>query len=391
MKKRIFAVILCIVMTFTATVLPAGAAGLMDSVKKLGTVYETGYTMPDLGNILRGVHNINMAINRLTGLSLFTDERLAVTVDNTIQGVIDSIAAVKGVDFTNVYNFLPPVNRAAELIDDGLRLDVPETRRQIKAFADELEASGQLAAATGLRLTAVWLGLVDELDFVLDEVDGKPGVYKFAAVLTFRDGSQEKYSADIFYDSNRNMLVGADDTPALLGFYMDLDQMYTYTGVNCWQRNFGFCFEYDLFCYLTPYIMNYTTQRIKFVYDNLEWMCQVWKGRYFIANGGELGFYNRPIGSKGTFYNCISDDYLMDMSLSIYHGDELIFARPTTKHWWVTGFAVGETAYLPRSLTLVGSVTLLDEDMLSAFTKALDKKWYCIDYTVDGLTVTMTW
>lgn len=390
MKKRISAVVLCVVMLFTAMVLPSGAAGLADTVKKLN-VYESGYTMPDLGNILRGVHAISMVINRLTGIPVFTDERLSVTVDETIQGVLDRIAEAKGVNFTNVYNFLPPVNRGAELIDNALLLDVPETRRQMKKFADELEAKGQLPAATGLRLTSVWLGLVDELGFVLQEVDGRPGVYRFAAVLTFRDGSKETYSAPIYYDSVSNMLIGDDGKPALLGFYMDLDQMYTYTAVDCWQRNFGFCFEYDLFCYLTPYIMDYTTQRIKFEYDGLEWMCQIWKGRYFIANGGEMGFYNRPKGSIGTYYNCISDDYLMDMSLSIYHGDELIFARPTTKHWWVTGFAVGETAYLPRSLTLVGTVTLLDEDMLAAFVKALKKKSLVLDYEVDGLTVTITW
>ena len=117
----------------------------------------------------------------------------------------------------------------------------------------------------------------------------------------------------------------------------------------------------------------------------------MWKGRYALANGGELGVYTREAERDGSFYDCAADEDMLVMSIAVYHGDDLIFEREPTLHWWVTGFALSDTAYLPESLTLISTITMRDAEMLSVVVQALDKKRGIIDYVVDGLDVTITW
>lgn len=391
MKKRIISVILCIAMLFTTAALPVSAASNSKVQNTITAVKSGGYPMSNLGNLLSGIYQMNRIINSLLGVPVFTEEQLVITVDDGIQGIVNEIIDVKGVDFSEVYNQLPSLSRSAEVITSTFNVNIPELQKQLTALGSTLNANGNRTLGVLVALFKVWLGIVDECHLQLDPVNGRPGVYRFCALITYRDGRQELLQSNIVYDSNTNELCGIDGGPAILGFSMDLDQMFTYTGVNVWQRKFGFCMEYDLFCFLTPYIMNYVTQRIKFIYDNREWMCQIWKGTYFITNGGEVGFYTRPIGSFGTFYKCIDDEDMMDMTLNVYHKDELLFSRGPVKHWWVTGFEVDNVCYAPISLTLVSTITVKDTEMLEAFTKALDKKKLVLDYEVDGLDVTITW
>ena len=388
MKKRILSFVLCIVMIFSASALPATAAtpgrGLIGSIRN-------GYPMSNLADILTGIYQINTFINKLTGIPIFSEEKFVVTVDDKIQGIIDNIIQVKGVDFSEVYENLPSLSRSADIITSTLKINVPEFQKVLSKLSDKLYENNNPVLGFITNLYRVWLGVIDDCQLKLTPVDGRPGVFRFDAVLTYRDGRKDTLQSNIYFDENTNEICGADGGPAILGFSMDMDQMYTYTGVNVWQRYFGFCFEYDLFCYLTPYIMNYTTQRIKFEYDNREWMCQIWKGTYFITNGGEVGFYTRPLGSIGTFYRCISDEDMMYMTLNVYHKDQLLLSRGPVKHWWVTGFEVDSVCYLPQTLTLVSTITMKDEEMLKAFKKALKKKFLVLDYEVDGLDVTITW
>jgi hypothetical protein len=120
-------------------------------------------------------------------------------------------------------------------------------------------------------------------------------------------------------------------------------------------------------------------------------MFQMWKGRYAIASGGELGIYTRDESKTGSFYDCASDEDMLVMSIAVYHEDELIFKRDPMLHWWVTGFAISDTAYLPESLTLVATITMRDKEMLDLAVEAFAKKKGIIDYEVDGLDVTITW
>lgn len=121
-------------------------------------------------------------------------------------------------------------------------------------------------------------------------------------------------------------------------------------------------------------------------------MIQIWKGNYLISNGGEVGLYNRKPGSVGSYYNCANDEQMMEMTMDIYHGDELLLHRGPQVHWWLNGFKMSDTIYIPASLRMEFSIVMKDEAMVRAFCNAI-KNHYRRDatYTVDGLTVSVVW
>ena len=55
---------------------------------------------------------------------------------------------------------------------------------------------------------------------------------------------------------------------------------------KAWQYNFGFGKIYD---FVSPYLLlEYDYVRVFFEYEGKDWMIQMWKGNYFISNGGEV-------------------------------------------------------------------------------------------------------
>ena len=72
MKKRIVAVLLTLIMTFSIAAAPAGAAVEQQrkstSIVDLLTIWENGYAMPDLGNIIEMMFKINQIMYTVTGL-----------------------------------------------------------------------------------------------------------------------------------------------------------------------------------------------------------------------------------------------------------------------------------------------------------------------------------
>lgn len=144
-------------------------------------------------------------------------------------------------------------------------------------------------------------------------------------------------------------VVGPDgkDT-GLFGFkYSNKDQVF-YTAEDAWQRNFGFEETYDNVSGAGA--ISYDTIRVKFNYNNKEWMMQYWKGQYgLVLIGAELGLYNRDPGStNSTYYNCVTDAEKLNMSVKVYRQDaddqnkyNLLFQRSPTTTWWLTGFTPG--------------------------------------------------
>lgn len=169
----------------------------------------------------------------------------------------------------------------------------------------------------------------------------------------------------------------------LLSYKYDPDGGYFYTDdKNCWQKNYGFNEGYDSLAPLG--MMNYDTVRVKFVYDNKEWLVQMWKGQYGTAFvGGEVGVYTRPVGTKGTHYDCASEEDWLNMEMAFiwdrYHdGNYLpIFTRDYTKYWWCTGFVPGLETGAPRDqFRLVTHITFESEEMATAFSKEFEKQGF---------------
>ena len=397
MKKRIIAILLTVITVFSIAAVPAGAAAAEErrrtelNIIDVINIWDNGYAMPDAGDIIASFFTISSLLYQATGLPIFSDKAIVITVNDTIGGVLETLKDETGVDFSKVYASLPQSNELAELVTSTLHLDIPATQEYLTAASRASFAKGDMFSGAVLRMVELWLGIVDEVYLTTKPYDAQPGCEEIGFVVTYRDGRTEEVFTGILYDSVNNMMVGKNGDPAFMGYYLDFNQNYIYTGINVWQREMGFNIFYDIFCYLTPFFFHYTTQRVKFDYDGREWMFQMWKGRYALANGGELGVYTREAERDGSFYDCAADEDMLVMSIAVYHGDDLIFEREPTLHWWVTGFALSDTAYLPESLTLISTITMRDAEMLSVVVQALDKKRGIIDYVVDGLDVTITW
>ena len=394
MKNKLIAVILTLITAFSVVAVPAGATAQVNKkaeLTEIANIWDDGYAMPDLGDVLESLFTINRLMYQVTGMPIFTDEVMVITVNDTIGGVLDTMLEETGVDFSKLYKNIPQYSKSAELVTSTLHLDIPATQEYLTELSKEYYADGNIVVGAAIRMTEIWLGIIDEVYLTTKLYPKQPGCEEIGMVITYRDGRTEEIYSGILYDTVNNQIVGKDGKPALLGYYLDLNQNYVYTGIDVWQRNLGFNLYYDIFCYLTPFFFHYTTQRVKFNYDGKDYMFQMWKGRYAIANGGELGIYTRPEEKVGTFYDCAGDEDMLVMSLEVYHGEDLLFKHGPMLHWWVTGFSVSDTAYLPESLTLISTIEMKDEEMLRVVTEALDKKAGIIDYEVDGLEVTLTW
>lgn len=86
------------------------------------------------------------------------------------------------------------------------------------------------------------------------------------------------------------------------GFRYDKEQGIFYSETDSWQRNFGFMSFYDAAAAFTG--MYYDTMRLKFNYEGRDWMFQIWKGRYGITTGGEMGIYYKSPDSERNIYAC---------------------------------------------------------------------------------------
>lgn len=397
MKKRIIAFLLTLITVFSVAAAPAGATVQQEREKSrvgivdLINIWDSGYAMPDVGDIIETMFTINSLLYQATGLPIFSDEVIVITVNDTIGGIIETLYEQTGVDFSKIYKSLPQSNKLAELVTESLQLDIPATQEYLTQASRDSFAKGDMFSGAILRMVELWLGIIDEVHLTTKPYAEQPGCEELGFVVTYRDGRTEEVYTGILYDSVANQLVGKNGNPAFMGYYIDFNQNYVYTGIDVWQREMGFNIFYDIFCYLTPFFFHYTTQRVKFNYQGKDWMFQMWKGRYAIANGGELGIYTRPEEKEGSFYDCGADEDMLVMSVAVYHGDELLFKHGPMLHWWVTGFAINDTAYLPESLTLFATIEMRDEEMLEAASEAFETKKGIIDYEVEGLTISFVW
>lgn len=183
----------------------------------------------------------------------------------------------------------------------------------------------------------------------------KPSTTKFDYQKFAQDlnASLKRFSESVKFvydkDSDSWTVVGPDgkDT-GLFGFKYSMKDQVFYTAEDAWQRNFGFEETYDNVSGAGA--ISYDTMRVKFNYNNKEWMMQYWKGQYgFVLIGAELGLYNRDPGkTNSTYYDCVTDAEKLNMSVKVYRRDpddqnkyNLLFQRSPSTTWWLTGFTPG--------------------------------------------------
>jgi len=157
------------------------------------------------------------------------------------------------------------------------------------------------------------------------------------------------------------------------GFAYKRDGDYFYSEKNCWQRDFGYCRLYDELCPVFGMILD--AEPVEFSYGGNRWLIKFWKGQYGITTGAEIGLYrsgSEDINSprfRGTFYEAVPDDEMMELSFSLKKHGRVILRR-SDRHFWLTGFLPGEFSE-PRSLTLDAKIVFPCEDMAEVFAEAL--------------------
>ncbi len=180
----------------------------------------------------------------------------------------------------------------------------------------------------------------------------------------------------------------------LAGYLFNADGNFFFTSDDPWQRNFGYNQAFDT---AAPFVSIYMdTMRLKFRYQNKDWMIQFWKGQYGLAFvGAEIGVYTKPLDREVDHYDAASDEDALYMSMTGYRDDQMIFSREYTRYWWCTGFVPGQLKkFSDRSeIAVKCRITARDEDMLNSIVSQL-KANNLVDgrhYTVSDLDVFITW
>ena len=182
----------------------------------------------------------------------------------------------------------------------------------------------------------------------------------------------------------------------LAGYLFNAAGDFFFTADDPWQRNFGYTEAFDT---MAPFVSIYMdTMRVKFRYDNRDWMVQFWKGQYGLAFiGSEIGVYTKPLDRTVDHYDAASDDDALYMACTCYRNGEILFSREYGKYWWCTGFVPGQLKnFSDRSeLAVKCRITMKDSNMLLAFCEALKAKPNNLvegkHFAISGLDVFITW
>ena len=260
-------------------------------------------------------------------------------------------------------------------------------------MGDKAREEGFTALASLIYVFAMFFTVAEKVEIYGVPREENPDELTVLMDVTYRDGLTETVDPDIVVNTETGHAYNIYGTGlAGTGFEADVYDLTVYTVVNSWQRKFGFSLLYDVISATNP-AFNYVTRRFKFEYADKEWMLQIWKGNYaLVTNGGEIGIYCREKGSSNPFYAAAADEDMLEFSMEIYYGDELLVARGPVTHWWLTAFKLSPTLYLPDSLTMNFTVTAKDAEELNALTAAIDADpAHDVNYNVSGLTVYGTW
>lgn len=354
---------------------------------------ENGYPAPTTKQFVETVNSISKIFRTLTGKGNVPQEYFNFVVDDMLREICVDIADRSGFDMLLFATTLPESNQFAKLVVETLQIDTTLLYEEFYKIRDKYYSEGNMAAGAVFHFIALYFSVIEECRaYCIPAEQYGENCYEICLALVLKDGSEDVNYTGIIVNTETGQVTGKNDKGIVdIGYNFSIPELLVYVPVNVWMRDFGFCFAYDLFCYTTP-LFFYETRRFKFEYDGLEWMIQVWKGNYLISNGAEIGIYNREKGSFGTYYDCANDEQMLEMSMQLYHGEDLLFERAPELHWWMTGFQINDTLYTADSMTLKSSIVMKDEEMLNAFCSAIDNHYRKdVSYTVDGLTVNFTW
>ena len=400
--------ILMIPILFMYTLMPAAFGARNDKVFQwsdlknlhslsdyINYVQERGAPSFDTDTFLRRLAPADIVRKILHGQVLDREEEayLDVKLDETLSEFCTYVAENTGFDLERLLTHVPNLNGPAEFGAEVLGVNTTELRGRIYALRDEAAREGDWFKENLLFLIGAYLSVIEkvEINAVPSKRDPEHEVM-VQVTVTYYDGFRHVMYPGMYINTVTGEASGNGEGGMLgLGFNCKIPELVVYATVGAWQRGLGFMLLYDILANSIP-LFNYQTRRLKFNYNNKEWMIQIWKGNYAtLTNGAEVGVYNRKMGSIGTYYDCASDEEMMQMTLQLYHGDEQLFSIGPMRHWWMNGFKITKNLYQPKDLTMKFSIDMPDEEMLSAFKTAIDNEGTGdITYVIDGLTIYVT-
>ncbi len=402
LTKKIVSLILVLIIGLSVCV-PSGAASsdIQSSRPQFFSIsqyqnklMEEGYPTFTTDDFMKIYDAMGAVVRLFTGRFLYAEEHFDVTVDEYVTAACNHVYENSGLDVVKILTSLPDVNNLPDLTTTLFKIDTAEFREQMYDKRDEAWEDGDEFMSSVYFFLGAYMSVIQKC-YVTAVPTENADVVEVVLLLTYKDGAQEQLRPGIYINSVTGECSNKEiDGTGLVntGFNMNLSEMMVYATINGWMRNYGFCLFYDFMVAMSPLLWNYDTLRFKFDYDGLEWMIQIWKGNYLITNGGEVGLYNREPGSFGSYYDCATDDQLLEMSLQIWHGDDLLVNQEPQMHWWINGFHMSKRMYIPESLKMCFSIVMPDEEMLNAFCESMDKHYKkAVTYTVEGLKVNVVW
>ncbi len=321
-----------------------------------------------------------------------SDEKIDISFDKFLTDANLYIVKNSGINMEAILRNLPPLNNLSSLVVETFEIDTVAFREEMYRLCKESDEAGTGLGGLYLFIGA-YMSIIDKIEVFAEPTDD-PVVYQVCFNMIYRDGGYDTIRTGMYINTETGDMGNFDGKGMLgLGFNFNFSEMVVYTVVDAWTRNLGFAVTYDILANAIG-VYDYETRRYHFDYDGLEWMIQVWKGTYFyVTNGAEVGLYNRVPGEEmGTFYNCATDEQMMEMQMKLSYKDTVLINTAPQKHWWLTGFHLSGTVYEPACLTMEYSIVFPDLTMLEAFTDAMDKEENGdATYTVDGTKVSVVW
>ncbi len=335
------------------------------------------------------VDKINAMFRNVFGFNIINENKIKIEVNGVMNDIFTEWTIKSGgtLDVIKIANCLPNFTDGSDKVCDLLNINVDVLAPMFKEKANEFYAQGKTLQGLFFDFARMYLLQIDHMSIDADQNKKDPTIYNVFIVIYYKNGKSEKIKSDFIYDTNTHELKRKNER-GVFGFNIDADDYTIYAIKNTWQRYFGFCITYDILANLTVY--DYDTKRIYLTYGGKDWLFQIWKGIYFIANGAEIGIYNRPEQQiKTTVFQCAPDEDMMVMSLELYQGNRRIFYREPQLHWWVIGFSIEEKVYDAKYLTAKGTIEFPNEEFAELFVSGAKKKG--LEVSREGVNVAWTW
>lgn len=287
---------------------------------------------------------------------------------------------------------IPDVFAAKRSVQDALGIEYDAAQKYYFALAEQIREAGNPTLATVTRFIGLLSASPTSMYITVDSDD--PSVVRpIQARYEFADGTEYTAEFGSYYDKERHLMYSEKDNGVIgIGYNLDTANSTLITPRNVWMRNFGFCRAYDFAAnYLLPTCYDYDTVRLFYEYDGKDCMLQMWKGTYFITSGAEVGIYDKPKTRLIRFYDCASDNEMLEMELVVTADGKDIVNTPMQEHWWINGFALTKKYYTPDEMLLRCTVVCKDEAQRDAIVEQLEQNTDVLSYSVDGLAVTFIW